>query len=198
MSLSKKNITIIVLAGCLAAILLGRAATGRMMAHLEKLDGQIAEYTNRLNQAINEFRDNLEYEDKWQEIKSFEQEPVMDRKNRIMGDLQDLAKKQGIVITNTGEPIEQPMENNDKYQVIRYTYKFSTNLSDMVEFISQLDSSGELLCLERLKISRISVARTSRFERSLQSTKPLDLSVGMTISTPSALPAGAIGKGIVK
>ena len=181
----KREITLMVFAAFIVAFFLGRAIFSRMTAYMSKLDADIDHQKTLLATANMEIKKNAEFVKKWNEIKSFMQEPVEERKNIFTAYLQSLEAQRDFDFDDLSLSEGAVMQDHEEFQTLSYKLTFSADLDDLVEFLDRLDLSEKLLRVERLEIfiKRKISSYATRYETSLPSTK--NLFVTVTVSIPA-------------
>ena len=190
-----KSVLAVIIVAVAVCGLLGRAAVLRMSAYLEGLDAEIAERRAELARMQEDRQTNEEYLGAWEQIAGFGGEPVQEREMKFTAYLQNLASERYFDFTDLGAPTGRPLAEDNAFQVLSCDLKFYTDLADLVEFLDRLDSSEELLRVQRLSVSRRPSLYSSarRYVRELPSSRVMDLWVEMTVATPAALPEPTLG-----
>ena len=179
----------------LTVVWLGRIIIIRMNNYLDDLDSQIADKRSELNQAHDEIQANSEYVRNWGQIKDFLVEPIEERQTRLNTYVQKLESESKVQITTYGTFSEKPVEGYPEFRILSLdNLRFSCNLESLVEILARLDIDDQrLLRITRLRIDAASssssgVSTASRLEPEIPGVAPMDLTVEMAISIPTAAP----------
>ncbi|MBN1844063.1 MAG: hypothetical protein JW810_00140 [Sedimentisphaerales bacterium] len=189
MNPSKRNITILGLLLCVAAVLLGQQISRRMQNKLDELDRSIASRRADLNQANREIQDHTRFVTQWNSIKGFLDEPVEERQRQFSAYLQKLEIDSGVLITSQSPFNARPMENNPRFQILSCTLNLSCDLKSLVDFLALLDQEDQwLLRIENLTVKARDrgAYAPGRFATDLPA--PTDITVDMVVSIPAAAP----------
>jgi len=192
MNLSRKKILLIILALAVSGGLLGRIIFIRMNNYLDDLDAQITDKRTELEQAHNEIQANSEGVRNWGQIEGFLGGPTEERRTRLNTYIQKLESESKVQITNYGTFSEKPVEEHPEFRILSLeNLRLSCNLESLVEFLARLDTDDQrLLRITQIRIDVASAAAvsTTRLEPEIPGVAPMDLTVEMAISIPTAAP----------
>jgi hypothetical protein len=192
MDKQKRKIKLLVLFLVVVGIWLGQMAVRPMLNYLDDLDAEIARQRSQLYQDNQEIDDSVIYIRHWDYIESFLKVP--EDQSKLYTYLQQMQSESEIQITNFAGFFEEDLEDHPEFRIFGYeSLKFSCRLKSLVEFLARLDFEEQRL----LRISRISInavplssLSTVRNETEMPGGLPMDLTVEMVISIPTAAISG--------
>jgi hypothetical protein len=191
MKISKRTWILGIFILCLALALAGNLIAKKMQNYLTELDGKVTEKQAELDQMKSAITENEMFVKMWKDISDFQNESPVDRQNKFNAYIQTVLKDSLIPPTYRMlyPPTSAPLEARPNFQILNFRLSFSTQLSELLDFIIRLDQTPQLLRLETMSIK----ART----KSTQFTKYTvetgfswnDLTVDMMVSIPAAKPS---------
>ena len=184
MTNEQKRVIVIAIIAVIAVALAGRVVAARMRRHIGMLQQQIEECEKHLDQAGLEISTNGIYLKKWQDIRGFQDQKAEDRLNEFGAHLQELARESSLISRTQYIPTDQPMADDPAFKILTYKRTFHADIEELVDFLARLDSSYELLCAEKVTISRLAPF-TSRYDMRLPSTKTAGMLVEISVATPA-------------
>ncbi len=183
MSKSPHKTMMVQIVVCLLLLILGPVMYKNMMDTLDDKDKDIKEKQDKWHQMNKEIKSNQLFVEKWQGIREFLDKTVEHRRTNFATYLDTWKQECGFDFSLLSVTSGQLIKGKHKYQELSYNRSFETDLARVVEFLSRLDKSQNLLRIDQLVIRQNSV-QLDYFMSS--DDKVGDLDVTIAVSIPAA------------
>lgn len=184
MKIKKRNILLTAII-VIAIFSLGYFTYTQANEHLESLEQKIAQKQLDLELLLSDIENNKEYLEKWDSIKSFMDETIGSRRTAYGDFIITLETERNFDLQTTTE--ERAIPDNKQMQEIVFKLEFSSNITDLAEFLGRLDSEQDKL----LQIKSLTINYRGKTIRNTtltpERTDERDLAVTLVLAAPARI-----------